>query len=458
MASQLAKLEARLCELRSVIPTTKGIGFSQYKPSFIASLPCEILSAIFNEGPTDPEDRTRFAISVSQVSRFWRETAMQTRYIWSGIILLPWRTGSGYQNFLKVLISRSQSHPLDVQIHLNEWDKPHTLDHLLLRTQIDVVILEIARWRSFGFWCGEPDDISDVMARLHHLSAPILESFDFCFTSEEMSGRVLWKIFEAGAPMLSHVHLYGVTPIDLLVPLSSVTSLHLEFGHVVNRLMPGKDLLQVLRSLSALVFLNLDGVFVDLYDLHQQSLQGKHVEIATLRSLSFSANAFSKYCIQSVLSTIRCPALESLTISGFDAWDNLSPTQHLPIPPLPALRSIKLYRINCNQFVTNFDFTHLPALESISLRECTFPIALIRTLLPSQGRASGDVVWPVLRVINLWHLDTKDFDCLREAMSHRHACGKPISVTLDPEVLQNFKAISRRLHTDSHTVTHLQSP
>src|ERR1700683_690325 len=155
------------------------------------------------------------------------------------------------------------------------------------------------------------------------------------------------------------------------------------------------------------------------------------------------------YSVESVLNTIRCPALESLTISGVEVLDNgLSSTQALltqpsPIPPLPALRSIQLCDIDCDQFVTNFDFTHLPALESISIRGCTSPMALLRTFLPSQGSPGGDVLWPVLRVIDLWHLDTKDFDCLHEVISHRRACGKLISVTLDPEVLQNFRSKSR---------------
>jgi len=263
-----------------------------------------------------------------------------------------------------------------------------------------------------------------------------------------MSRDELWNIFENGAPMLSHVHIYGITPTDFLVPLSSVISLHLEFGEIVD-LMPGKDLLQVLRSSSALVFLNLKGAFVDLHGLHQQSLQGEHVEIATLRSLSFSANPSINYSVESVLNTIRCPALESLTISGVEVWDNgLSSMQALltqpsPIPPLPALHFIKLCDIDCDQFVTNFDFTHLPALESISIRGCTSPMALLCTLLPSQGRAGDDVLWPALRVIDLWLLDTMDFDCLHEVISHRHACGRPISVTLDPEVLQNFQSKSR---------------
>jgi len=209
--------------------------YNQHKRPFIASLPCEILSAIFNQGPTDPEDQTQFAMSVSQVLRYWRETATQTRYIWSGIILFLWRTRKGYRKFLKVLVSRSQSHPLDVKILLNELDKLLSFDLHFLSPQLDTVILKITRWPSFSIWCCRLDEISNLMESLHQLSAPILESFCLYFTSGsgEMSRDELWNIFENGAPMLSHVHwqsTYIITLTNYLVPLSSITSLHLEFG------------------------------------------------------------------------------------------------------------------------------------------------------------------------------------------------------------------------------------
>jgi hypothetical protein len=141
--------------------------------------------------------------------------------------------------------------------------------------------------------------------------------------------------------------------------------------------------LSMLRSLSVLVSLHFDGTVVDLYQL---ALLG---EMVTLWSFSFSSDLSpsGKFMIDGILNTIRCSALESLTISDLYSMDIVQPmellsTQALPMPPL---RSVKLSRFECAKFVEHFDFTHLLALDIISLRNCKSPMALLRFLLPSRG-------------------------------------------------------------------------
>jgi hypothetical protein len=86
--------------------------------------------------------------------------------------------------------------------------------------------------------------------------------------------------------------------------------------------------------------------------LYQLAAPGEYVEIATLRFLSFRADASPKYCIESVLSTIRSPALELLTITVLDQWNGLRPralesTHAIPLPLFPVLRSMELKGIKC---------------------------------------------------------------------------------------------------------------
>ena len=178
----------------------------------------------------------------------------------------------------------------------------------------------------------------------------------------------------------------------------------------------------MLRSLSVLVSLHFDGTVVDLYQL---ALLGQDVEMVTLW-FSSDLSPSGKFMIDGILNTICCSALESLTISDLYSMDIVQPmellsTQALPMPPL---RSVKLSRFECAKFVEHFDFTHLLALDIISLRNCKSPMALLRFLLPSRKQNSN--VWPLLRVIAASHFDLEKFDGLRKIISRRRACGKPM--------------------------------
>ena len=187
--------------------------------------------------------------------------------------------------------------------------------------------------------------------------------------------------------------------------------------------------MDIIRASPALISLHLSGQVINLGDLYQLALQGEHVNMATLRHFSFFANPSPKYGIESVLNTIRCPALESLTISKFDGWyavDHISSPQTLPLPPFPFLRSLELCRCFGSEFVNPFDFTHFPALDTISLTGCTDPMSLLHVMLPTQGKDDSDDVWPALRLIRLNYLEASEFDGLSEVIAYRQTCGKPI--------------------------------
>lgn len=309
-----------------------------------------------------------------------------------------------------------------------------------LQAQLDVVIPEVSRWRSFAYLCDYPKEFSQITERLADLSALNLQSIDLFVTTRGQSadGGALWKyIFTGGAPMLSRVYIGGIAPNACLPPLSIVTFLRLDQPA---NIMRGTEFLCILQALPTLVSLHLKGEVVYPSDLYWVALQGGYVEIPTLRFLSFSTNGSTKHSVDSILYTVRCPALQSLTISNLKTWYNLpSSTEKLPLPPFYALRSIKLDRVECSEFIQHIDFTHLSALETISLTECTSIMALLRYLIPSQERVGSDSIWPVLRVIEISYLDAEEFDGLCKIISHRRACDKPIEiVAIDPIGLKKF--------------------
>jgi hypothetical protein len=117
-----------------------------------------------------------------------------------------------------------------------------------------------------------------------------------------------------------------------------------------------------------------------------------------------------------------------MTISS---WGDITPFEiedslDMALPAYPELHFMNLKGVECDQFVANFDFTHLPALETISLVGCTSPTAFLRLLLPSQDRANNDHIWPLLQNIRLGCLDAVAVDYLCEVILYRCAIGKPI--------------------------------
>ena len=476
---ELRAREARIAELRghldhfiSALPETEQLGITsaihnQQTRPFVPSLPPEMLSAVFKEGPVDSWSRTNFALSVSQVSRYWRETAIQTPFLWSGICLLPWRTGTGYQTFLQILLKRSQSHPLDIRLSLlashnansqrvwaalREMTESRSLlpriptgisqpavDHCL-QGQLGMFIPEVSRWRTFSYECDHGEDVSQIMGPLSNQSVPLLESFAIFSGATYGEPR---NIFYGGAPKLSHVHFDGVLPLMCFPPVSSVTTLRL--ATLEEEPLMGKEFLDMLRYMMVLEALHLGGEVVDMDDLYSRALQGEYVEIATLRSLSFSAIVEHQYSIETILSTIRCPALESMSISCHDPDDlEYPPTssylQALPTPSFPLLRSIQLDGMRCSAFAKDINFIHRSPLQTISLLGCTSLMAILRTLLPSTDGIDSGTMWPLLRVIELSYVGAKVVDGICRIVSHRHACGTPIhTIAIDPFSLEKFR-------------------
>ena len=261
---------------------------------------------------------------------------MQTPFLWSGISILLWKTGTGYRQFLQILLQRSQAHPLNITMIKCGLDNLNRCVHLTMVTfnvalktlsvpnvdhclqdQMDMFTPHASQWQTFKYDCDESDDVSLVTALLANLSVPILESFNLHLSlpaHSEDGGA--FKILEGGAPKLWNVSICGIHPFTCLPPLSSVTTLHIGAGPDK---MSGNEFLYILQSFVTLTSLDLDGSVVSPYDLHLLGMQGENVKIARLRLLSFAAEALPRYCIDGILDIIRCPAIKSINISRLNS-------------------------------------------------------------------------------------------------------------------------------------------
>ncbi|KAG8908901.1 hypothetical protein FRB99_000004 [Tulasnella sp. 403] len=88
---------------------------------FINRLPVELLIVIFLDvlASSDGIDRINFPVSLSQVSRHWRELSIATPSLWT---YTWWKDGDVKSERIAVQLARSRNHPLDVDLKWGEAD------------------------------------------------------------------------------------------------------------------------------------------------------------------------------------------------------------------------------------------------------------------------------------------------------------------------------------------------
>jgi len=210
--------------------------------------------------------------------------------------------------------------------------------------------------------------------------------------------------------------------------------------------MDAGEFLDILQSCPGLVSAEIHGAAIYSKQLYELAIQGEKVELSSLRSLLLKADATPSYDLGSLLRTIHTPNLESLTIctrnSGFSGDpEDIPNAQTLQLPVYSALRILTLRRINCADIAANFDFSHLRALECISIPACKSPMSLLRILRRADGNANSSCYWPLLRSIILAKLEPQEVDELCDIISYRKNCGRPLeSVEVHPELVDFYPA------------------
>ncbi|KIM80700.1 hypothetical protein PILCRDRAFT_9504 [Piloderma croceum F 1598] len=348
----------------SVMNSISSAEMALHRPP-VACLPIEMLSAIFEAAPfigiIAPEERLKFTLAVSQVSRLWRQTAMHTSFLWSSILLLA-ECGQGWRELMKLMIKLSRSHPLNITVDLFR-DAEDTQFRDILGWQLDIIIPEIFRWKCLYYTAGFYGDAFLFFEPISFLSAPILEALEVVVEMEEEQylDQAL-SVFMGGAPLLSQVAVDGMTILSCLPPISSLTSLWLfdspgpiDFGLFT----------KILTASSALTELMLDGDALDKGQIYQFYENGEFVDLSTLRSLRLKVEIFPKHQFFSLLTVLRCLGLEMMQITAIRADDSSPdswPRHNCKPPTFTSLRSLELHYVDCTQIGADFDVTKLPAL------------------------------------------------------------------------------------------------
>jgi hypothetical protein len=165
----VAELRAEFNELRAKFNEITNLDTP------IASLPTEMLAAIFNVGYSLPRRRRKkryqpFELSVSSVSRRWRDVAISTKSLWTRIQFLPHQP----LDLVKAYFSRSGIRLLDIRADL----RLHRRSSLSTDLFLEAIRPHIDRCRTMRLQSNHRRFLYAVFKRIHFGSALKLETLE----------------------------------------------------------------------------------------------------------------------------------------------------------------------------------------------------------------------------------------------------------------------------------------
>jgi hypothetical protein len=412
----------------------------------IASLPIELLTAIFKSGPSDAWERVEYAISISQVSRCWRNVSLATGSMWSLVRVVPYES-SEQLRIVETFIERSRFDPLDIVIDTtSNWtERDDIVDEL--SPQLDLVVSCVSRWRTLvirgSFW----EDISDVCGPFDMLCAPLLESLDVEINSEEDNDEYIHRnlrIFTGGAPKLSYVRVQGPPLTSCLPPLESLISLDL---HSQPKPLTLAQYRHTLTASDHLRNLRITSNVADNWFFYRGSSNSPPVAIPSLHSLVLEVIGFGKIGPYSFIAGLECPALEHLTIVSIFARDMTLPALAEAVRETDGPSRYPLLQSLTLRYVTFSEWWHanwlgimLPSLARVVLDSCENSAVMLEQLLPLELRFPKDdllsddegddepssVHWPLLKTLGISRIGPEEFEPLSKLISDRISRGTPL--------------------------------
>ncbi|KAJ7454712.1 hypothetical protein FB451DRAFT_1279057 [Mycena latifolia] len=352
----------------------------------IYKLPNEILSHIFmlcQQAPGPKAMHVSFEVLASHVSSMWREVATGTPLLWTAIVIkvrprqllaakvLEWKLAR-----VRTYLARSGTCLFTTAFDIVG---PFQVDEIL-----DVISVHAARWLRLSISIKNPPAATlEIWQALHSLCAPALEHVSIWLTKLSMGGHHLFDtdctplIFRGGAPSLKFVRVSGMALGCLQPPLGLVETLHLS-GYPLSYAAP--------------------------------------IVLPHLRALRVCGNLENEIAQpHRIFRAFRAPALESLVLKDFDAFDEqVFPTVHtltLHGCPFSAGEMFRMLRA-------------FPALTTFRLDES---LPDILDLLGMRDGASGQPPWPKLQNLAVTQMEVGDVGLLCDMISRRQALGTPLA-------------------------------
>lgn len=422
----------------------------------IGSLPADVLILIFeaaNEMMNPRNDPWAFPsdcekplpMTVSQVSRFWRDVATHSPLLWTFIdISPPWSL-----NIIRLFLKRSKSCPIDLRLQtpsvaLGIVMSPATVNSTARRL-CKIIEPHIPRCRSISIR-GELERTSPmlytVLNTIRASRVPILEKCTLHiegmseFDDDDVQALPL---FHHGAPALHNIRLMGPKMLSRHLPHTQVTTLHLGAGDT--RGMSFQEFSSTMRSCPLLHTLAVyDDLIVGFWP------DNAVLDFPFLRSLEMYGTITT---VSDILSTISAPLLEDLVIAPV-VMDDLANFQAQQASAqslkFPAVKSLTLSPASTYSFgVMSLASDCFPAVEQLTIpniHQDSFTAAFTETTTTS-------TLWPKLKTLALRNIDTSNAASLPTVVSSRRRIGHPLqTLFLDYDSLIRIAPMLPQLEND----------
>ena len=320
----------------------------------ISRLPIETLGIIFEllQDTTFPpfEDRVKTEITISHVSRHWRDVAIHSPLLWTYIDVSPYQELDAIAAYVQrsemCALTVHYGHPEEEGIDANEG---------VLNAYFDLVIPHVHRWKRVSL--AAPSAVIEFIGlRFDLLAAPLLRQL----SRVDLGGVFNYKavhpdqclptVFLCGSPILSSIHMrLHDRDLPFCCPsFGTVKNLSLHFSHSIERFQNYKLVRQMLASsplLENLYFqVDKDDYNIDLwFSDHLNPVKMPHLHSICIRSTSFNRGI----AVLWLLLVIKAPQLHSLTLQSFNMCEAIDlqflfdgPQTISGIPKFPLLRSL----------------------------------------------------------------------------------------------------------------------
>ncbi|KAK7038828.1 hypothetical protein VNI00_010458 [Paramarasmius palmivorus] len=316
---------------------------AQVNPSF-GQLFSDILSEIFTYCSNERSilDCSETLWSLIQVSKHWREVALDTPSLWVSIFLdLDIVSRSHVPKYIPMLafaLDHARNRPLHVKIYTTELTASPNIQPLL-----DIVFAHCSQWSTWDLRLPNLQNIRWNIFNVIPLPALHPQTNDFTFLRELSIDGANMSFAEKDlalfvplrfATQLRTMRIRSLEPLNLgfirgLLPWHQIT--HLEIGG-----HPGSQVLDILSATRHLESLTIDSYAKERTPDFQNALIV--TELKTLRCLDIPLEGER----MGMCRWLKVPSLEHLTLRGAYSYHTADPTDEMLSRSSPALATFSI--------------------------------------------------------------------------------------------------------------------
>ena len=376
--------------------------------------------------------RYPFTVLASHVSSRWRQVVLATPFLWNDIDLdirgpLGHTRGRTLQR-LSAHLTRSDPCHLDISLSfgLTEEVAPY----------LELISAHSKRWRRLSI-VARREKVNDINMFLRPAITPALEHLSLHVGTPQdglLSPRVAYRhvcpqILLAGAPSLSFVRLAGLALGNMHPASDVISTLHLDGW--TRHYMTHNQFKTVFEGLPSLVNLSMNQLCI--HHPRDPLAITTPIRLPLLRSLRIRGPCAPPHRL---LSLLRLPALESLSLLNMETFDSdIIPTVQILSLDSCIFGEVEIFNL----------FAAFPAVVHLGFDESVPDI--YEMLCPMSEDSDTLIPWPSLRSLVVRGLQTIDVDPLCAMISKRAESGKPLAmISLDRRSRHMLKSNAKHQH------------